>query len=195
MASTGRCTPSIAPSLVDQAPAVMITVLGGDAPPLGPELVSTGRVGGELEDLGVLAAPDPELGGCRGVALDHPGRLGVAVPRRERRAEQRARLQHRVDLAGLRRGDHAAVAAESVLQPDAGLHRRQLGLGPAQEQVADLAETDVDAEPLGEGLVREQAPQARAGRCSRRRTWPGRRPAASRTTPSRGCPVRARPRR
>ena len=155
--STGRSTPTIAPTARDQAPAAQITVPVA----IRPRLVTTRRdvVAAQFDagDLGVPQDRRAVAAGVGGVAVDDGLGRAVAVLGREGGGEQAVGGDERGQPARLGRVGHAAGHAEGVLEPHALLEGGDLLRGRQQEQIADPVQPDVLPGLLLEAAERLQA--------------------------------------
>jgi hypothetical protein len=73
-------------------------------------------VGVDPSDFSVFAEDDAQAAGRVGIAAYDLARLGLAVSRRERRAEENRWVDERVELSGSAWAHHLRRAANAVLQ-------------------------------------------------------------------------------
>ena len=155
--STGRSTPTMAPSPRDQAPAAQTTV----SVAIVPWSVTTRVMAPPLDvDPGDGAVADDACARTsRGCGVPADDALGGAVPvrRRVRRGEESVGADQRRERLGLRDVDEPAGDPQLVLQGDVLLERLDVLRLFQQEQVADLVQVDLLAERLLERLERAQA--------------------------------------
>ena len=155
--STGRSTPTIAPSPRDQAPAAQTTV----SVAIVPLSVTTRVIAPPLESIAVTAQSRTIRAPARRAAPAYPLTTlsGVQCPSV---GEYAAARSPSVLISGrerlrLRDVDEPAGNAQLVLQGDVLLERLDVLRLFQQEEVADLVQVDLLAERLLERLERSQA--------------------------------------